>query len=97
MLRAGQLEVRPDEFTALLDGRPLTLTVRELSLLTALVERKGRIVARDELYRVAWDEPYRSSDRSVDVYVAKLRRKLGPERRLIQTHFGFGYRLDPGA
>jgi two-component system, OmpR family, response regulator TrcR len=100
MLRAGEVEVRPEEFVALVDGEPLSLTARELSLLTALVERQGRIVAREELYSVVWNEPYRKSDRSVDVYVAKLRHKLGealPERELIHTHFGFGYRLDPGA
>jgi DNA-binding response OmpR family regulator len=92
----GALEIRPREFMALLDGTPLELTVRELELLTALAERHDRIVSREELYRVVWGEPYRKSDRSVDVYVGKLRHKLErarPGRRLIHTHFGFGYRL----
>jgi DNA-binding response OmpR family regulator len=92
----GSLEIRSNEFTALLDGTPLELTVRELELLTALAERHDRIVSREELYRVVWGEPYRKSDRSVDVYVGKLRHKLDqarPGRRLIHTHFGFGYRL----
>ena len=57
-------------------GRPLNLTARELELLTALVEREGRIVSREELYRAVWGEHYRKSDRSVDVYVGKLRQKL---------------------
>ena len=81
---------------ALLDGRRLELTVRELELLTALAERHDRIVSREELYRSVWGEPYRKSDRSVDVYVGKLRHKLEqarPGRQLIHTHFGFGYRL----
>ena len=92
----GPLEIRPAEFMALLDGTRLELTVRELELLTALAERHDRIVSREELYRVVWGEPYRKSDRSVDVYVGKLRHKLEqaqPGRRLIHTHFGFGYRL----
>jgi DNA-binding response OmpR family regulator len=92
----GSLEIRPHEFMALLDGTPLELTVRELELLTALAERHDRIVSREELYRVVWGEPYRKSDRSVDVYVGKLRHKLEQARpglRLIHTHFGFGYRL----
>jgi DNA-binding response OmpR family regulator len=92
----GSLEIRPHEFMAMLDGTPLELTVRELELLTALAERHDRIVSREELYRVVWGEPYRKSDRSVDVYVGKLRHKLEqarPGRRLIHTHFGFGYRL----
>jgi DNA-binding response OmpR family regulator len=92
----GELEIRPDEFMALLDGKRLALTVRELKLLTALAERHDRIVSREELYRVVWGEPYRKSDRSVDVYVGKLRQKLEdavPGRRFIHTHFGFGYRF----
>ena len=75
-LRAGELEIRPSEFLALVDGERLHLTVRELELLTALVERRDRIVRREELYRAVWGEPYRKSDRSVDVYVGKLRQKL---------------------
>jgi DNA-binding response OmpR family regulator len=98
VLRAGELEIRPDEFTALAAGKPLPLTVRELQLLTALAERQGRIVSRAELYTVVWGEPYRKSDRSVDVYVGKLRHKLAeelPGRTFIHTHFGFGYRFTP--
>jgi DNA-binding response OmpR family regulator len=80
----------------LVNGEPLHLTVRELELLTALMERRGRIVTREELYREVWGEPYRKSDRSVGVYVGKLRQKLEdavPGRRFIHTHFGFGYRF----
>lgn len=96
-LSAGEVEVRPSEYMAAAGGQPLNLTSRELELLTALVERQGRIVSREELHRTVWGDPYRKSDRSVDVYVAKLRHKLAeavPELTLIHTHFGFGYRLE---
>jgi DNA-binding response OmpR family regulator len=92
----GDLEIRPHEYLALARGRPLQLTVRELDLLTALAERHDRIVSREELYRAVWEEQYRKSDRSVDVYVARLRQKIAeaiPGRDYIHTHFGFGYRL----
>jgi DNA-binding response OmpR family regulator len=92
----GDLEIRPSEYVAYARGRPLSLTVRELDLLTALAERHDRIVSREELYQVVWEEPYRKSDRSVDVYIARLRRKLdeaSPGSAYIHTHFGFGYRL----
>ena len=92
----GDLEIRPSEYVAYASGRPLRLTVRELDLLTALAERRDRIVSREELYRVVWEDQYRKSDRSVDVYIARLRQKLGeaiPGREYIHTHFGFGYRL----
>jgi DNA-binding response OmpR family regulator len=96
VLQAGELEIRPDEFVAIAGGKRLDLTMRELQLLTALVERRNRIVSRPELYAVVWGEHYRKSDRSVDVYVGKLRQKLAealPGRTFIHTHFGFGYRF----
>ncbi len=98
VLRAGDLEVRPGDHLALVGGRALSLSVRELALLTELVRRQGRIVPREELYATVWGAPLRAADRSVDVYVHKLRSKLAravPECRFIHTHFGFGYRLEP--
>jgi DNA-binding response OmpR family regulator len=92
----GELDIRPTEYVVLAGGRPLPLTVRELDLLTALAERADRIVSREELYSAVWDGSYRKADRSVDVYVARLRQKLDealPGRAYIHTHFGFGYRL----
>lgn len=99
-LQAGELEIRPGEFVALAAGRRLRLTIRELDLLTALMVRRDRVVTREELYQDVWDAPYRKCDRSVDVYVGRLRGKLAevlPGQDLIHTHFGFGYRfsLDP--
>lgn len=98
VLRAGPLEIRAGDRTALAEGRPLSLTVRELQLLRALARRSDRVVGRAELYAAVWDGPFRSSDRSVDVYVSKLRVKLEqtlPAWRYIHTHFGFGYRSSP--
>ena len=98
VLRAGDLEVRPEDHLALVRGRTLPLSVRELDLLAALLRRQGRIVPREELYTTVWGAPLRSSDRSVDVYIHKLRAKLArvqPEYRYVHTHFGFGYRLAP--
>jgi DNA-binding response OmpR family regulator len=97
-IEAGNLVIRPDEFLAHVDGHPLALTMRELSLLLALARRRGRVVSRAELYTVVWQQPYRSCERSVDVYVGKLRQKLesaAPGWSYIHTHFGFGYRFDP--
>jgi DNA-binding response OmpR family regulator len=98
ILQMGDLEVHPDEFTALAAGQPLALTPRELALLTALARRQGRIVSRAELYSAVWQLPFSGDNRSVDVYVGKLRQKLEdalPGQRYIHTHFGFGYRFSP--
>ncbi len=98
VLRAGDLEVRPADHLALARGRALVLSVRELQLLAAMVRNKGRILAREELYALVWGDDLRAGDRSVDVYVHKLRTKLAralPDHQFIHTHFGFGYRLEP--
>jgi DNA-binding response OmpR family regulator len=97
--RAGErLEIRPEEHAALVDGRPLGLTMRELQLLATMAAHPQRIMTREELFTAVWGGPPRRDDRSVDVYVSRLRAKLGealPELRLIHTHNGIGYRFSP--
>jgi DNA-binding response OmpR family regulator len=97
-LYAGELEIRLGEGLVLATGRALTLSVREFELLAAMARRAGAIVTRDELYSAVWGGELRAGDRSVDVYVSKLRGKLEaamPDRRFIHTHPGFGYRFQP--
>jgi len=97
---AGRLEIRPADHAALVDGRPLVLTVRELQLLTELAHNAERVMTREELYETVWGRSYQKSDRSVDVYVGRLRAKLSralPGRRFIHTHTGIGYRFSPQA
>ena len=91
-----RLEIRPADHTALADGRPLALTLKELELLTVLVHNADRVMTREELVATVWKRPYRKSDRSVDVYVGRLRSKLRraiPERSFIHTQTGIGYRF----
>ncbi len=95
-LSNGPLEIMPDEHLARVDGHTLTLSLRELRLLTELARRADRIVSREELFELVWERSMRPGDRSVDVYVRKLRVKLEtalPAWCFIHTHFGFGYRL----
>lgn len=96
VLRSGELEILPQVGLARVGGHPLTLSVREFGVLCALVRREGRVVSREELFEEVWGGALRPQDRSVDVYIHKLRVKLDaalPDRRLIHTHFGFGYRV----
>jgi DNA-binding response OmpR family regulator len=98
VLTVGPLEVRPGEHLARAAGHTLTLSLRELRLLTELARQPDRILSREELFRLVWDREMRPGDRSVDVYVRKLRVKLlgaVPGWSFIHTHFGFGYRLAP--
>jgi DNA-binding response OmpR family regulator len=97
-LHAGALEIRPADGLVLATGQTLTLSVREFELLVAMVRREGAIATREELYNEAWQSELKPGDRSVDVYVSRLRRKLKramPDKRFIHTHPGFGYRFQP--
>lgn len=96
VIEVGPLEILPEEHLARAHGRALMLSIRELRLLTELARRADRIMAREELFQLVWGREMRTGDRSVDVYVRKLRVKLEealPGWRFIHTHFGFGYRL----
>jgi DNA-binding response OmpR family regulator len=98
VLYAGELEIRPEEGLVLATGQALTLSVREFELLSAMARRQGAIITREELFRTVWGGELRVGDRSVDVYISKLRNKLEhalPDRRFIHTHPGFGYRFQP--
>jgi DNA-binding response OmpR family regulator len=97
-LRCANLEIRPSGFQALAAGRPIDLTRREFQLLLALAERRNRVVTRHELYEHVWRRRMAYRDRSVDVFVRKLRLKLReaePGWLYIHTHFGVGYRFAP--
>ncbi len=97
-LASGRLQIRPEEHAALVDGRPLSLTMRELQLLVTLAGHPQRIMTREELFAEVWGSQPRRDDRSVDVYVSRLRAKLGealPDLQLIHTHNGIGYRFSP--
>jgi DNA-binding response OmpR family regulator len=97
-LSGGRLEIRPEEHAAVVDGRPLSLTMRELQLLITLSSHPQRIMTREELFTAVWGSQPRRDDRSVDVYVSRLRAKLHealPGLQLIHTHNGIGYRFSP--
>src|SRR5436190_13978635 len=90
------LEIRPAQSVAVVNGRTLNLTRHELGLLIALARRAGAVIGREQLAEQAWGRPLRAGDRSVDVYVRRLRQKLADvdsEWEFIHTHFAFGYRF----
>jgi DNA-binding response OmpR family regulator len=96
-IRVGELEIQPHGLVVA-GGHPLAMTRCEHQLLLTLAENVGSVVSREQLYAAAWQADLRPGDRSVDVYVHKLRTKLAtalPDRAYIHTHHGFGYRLWP--
>jgi len=97
-LTAGEMEIRPDQFQAFVGGDSLDLTRREFELLQLLAEAEGQVLERETIYQRVWGYAMAHGDRSVDVFVRKLRQKLerrSPGWNYIHTHFGVGYRFDP--
>ncbi len=95
-LTAGEVEIRPDQFQAFAHGRSIDLTRREFELIQLLAAAAGRVLEREEIYERVWGYTMAHGDRSVDVFVRKLRAKLqtvSPDWTYIHTHFGVGYRF----
>jgi two-component system response regulator RegX3 len=95
---AGELEIRSDRFQAFVGETSLDLTRREFELLQLLADSQGQVLEREAIYQRVWGYAMAHGDRSVDVFIRKLRQKLeklSPGWSYIHTHFGVGYRFDP--
>jgi DNA-binding response OmpR family regulator len=92
----GEVEIRPDQFQAFVCGHSLELTRREYQLIELLSRAEGEVLPRERIYESLWGGEMIRNDRSVDVFVHKLRRKLeraSPRWRYVHTEFGIGYKL----
>ena len=97
-ITAGEIEIRSDRFQAFVRQSSIDLTRREFELIELLAGAEGRVLEREEIYQRVWGYAMARGDRSVDVFVRKLRQKLekaSPGWRYIHTHFGVGYRFSP--
>jgi DNA-binding response OmpR family regulator len=93
---AGELSIRPDRFDAYAGGVGASLSRKEYELLYQLAAADGRVLKREDIYQRVWGYTMARGDRSVDVFVRKLRQKLervSPRWRYVHTHFGVGYRF----
>jgi len=97
-IELADLRIDPANVQAYVAGRSAALTPTEFRLLHALALERGRVVSRDELLQRIWGRRQTYRDRTVDVFVRKLRDKLeaaGGEHTYIQTRYGVGYKLEP--
>jgi DNA-binding response OmpR family regulator len=93
----GEITIRPDLYQAYAGETSLDLTAREFEILH-LLSQSDRVLRREEIYERVWGYAMAHGDRSVDVFVRKLRQKLrlaSPTWSYIHTHFGVGYRFAP--
>lgn len=99
ILRVGQLEINLDTRQATLDGTTLELKSKEFELLAYLADRPGHVVRKRELLAAVWRQPYGGPDKTIDVHMSWLRKKLGEsaaEPRYLHTIRGVGVRMvDP--
>jgi DNA-binding response OmpR family regulator len=95
-IAAGELAIRPDRFDAFVGDRCASLSRKEFELVHQLAVADGRVLEREDIYQRVWGYTMVRGDRSVDVFVRKLRQKLeriSPGWRYVHTHFGVGYRF----
>ena len=89
----GALAIDADRGQVLLNGEPVGLTRREYLVLSLLAQHAGNYLSREEILNRVWPNDTYVNDRSVDVHIARLRKKLGPEGSRIVNKTGFGYTL----
>jgi DNA-binding response OmpR family regulator len=96
-IKVGDLTIDTRSHRVTRGGEPIELTAREYGLLEYLAMRAGRVVGRAEISEHVWDETYDPFSNLIEVYIQRLRRKVGGNRAdLIQTRRGEGYMLDAG-
>ena len=96
LVEVGDLVINPSAHEAHLGGAPLDLTNKEFELLLYLAERPGSMIGKRELLAEVWRQPYGGADKTVDVHLSWLRKKLGEtaaEPRYIHTKRGVGVKL----
>jgi two-component system phosphate regulon response regulator PhoB len=92
-LRSGGLVVDQAAHRVEVEGKAVELTATEFRLLTFLMRRPGRVLARDQLLDAVWGDEVYVTQRTVDTHVQRLRQKLGPAGQRIETVRGVGYRF----
>ena len=94
MLRYQGIEMNLDKKTVSIEGRDIPFTKTEFELLHLLLEERGRVFSRQELIDRVWPKDVLVLDRTVDVNITRLRKKIGPFAKCIVTRLGFGYYFD---
>jgi DNA-binding response OmpR family regulator len=96
-VRIGDIVIDPDRLAVTLAGEPVALTTREVLVLRYLAQHHRRVITRAQLLQQVWGQRYTGDDRTVDVHISRLRRKLPPLRGVLCAVRHIGYRLDLGA
>ncbi|GLY09384.1 response regulator transcription factor [Bacillus badius] len=90
----GPLALDANAYKATVNGKALSLTLKEYELLVRLAQNPGKVFSREQLLQLVWGEDYNGSERTVDTHVKTLRLKLKDQASLIQTVWGVGYKFE---
>lgn len=94
LLKVGPFVIDTEAHSVTVEGKPLSLTLKEFGLLRLFVRNEGRVFSREQLLEIVWGENHQSTDRTVDTHIKTLRLKLGDHAELIETVWGVGYKLE---
>jgi len=95
VIQAGELSIYPEKYEVSVKGQPISLRPKEFEVLLYLVQRPGMVISRDDLMNVVWGFDYIGGQRTVDVHVSSLRKKLELEQQSVRIESirGVGYKL----
>ena len=95
VLTYKDLELRTDSFTVSVSGNEIDLTKQEFKILELLLSHPGRVFSKQDIYDYAWDDLYLGEDKTINVHISNIRKKLKTvsSREYIETVWGIGFRL----
>lgn len=94
VLQIGNIEIHKSTYQALLNQTPVELSTKEFQILCYLIENKGRVLTREQIYANVWNDSYGGDPNTVTVHINNLRSKLDSNAKLIKTIWGMGYKME---
>ena len=97
VLTAGELEVHPRSRRVVMEGKDISLTPKEFDILYFLIQNKGEVFTKEQIYKAVWSDNYLLDDSNIMAFIRKLRKKIEPnpdEPKYILTIWGIGYKFN---
>lgn len=97
VLTAGELEVHPKSRRVVMQGKDISLTPKEFDILYFLIQNKGEVFTKEQIYKAVWSDNYLLDDSNIMAFIRKLRKKIEPnpdEPKYILTIWGIGYKFN---
>jgi DNA-binding response OmpR family regulator len=96
ILQLGNIELNKSTFQAFVSGKTADFSTKEFLILSYLIENKGQVLTREQIYEAVWKDAYGGDMTTVTVHIKNIRSKLGHESNLLETVWGVGYRMTGG-